>query len=169
MPGITSSVSHLPKPKFSFEIFFRGGRKALVTLSAGAGEAAGMVCGIAGLEMRLWGCWGSQPSVPALRCVSLGWMAVWDSRSGGPAWLPWWLNISSKLTSNYMVNGITVKSSSLSSPGLNAPLGQRHLMALWAGSKLGAAFGSQPLEVTGQRLFLLSQSYSQPTNPSKME
>lgn len=43
-----------------------------------------------------------------------------------------------------MVNGITVKSSSLNSPGLNAPLGQRHLMALWAGSRLGSAFGSQP-------------------------
>lgn len=107
-----------------------------MTLSAGAGEAAGTAHGIAGLETRPWGFWGSQPSVPPPWCVSLGWMGVWDSRSGGPAWIPWWLSISSKLTSNYMVNGITVKSSSLSSPGLNAPLGQRHLMALWAGSSI---------------------------------
>lgn len=114
-----------------------------MTLSAGAGEAAGTAHGSAGLEMGPWGCWGSQPSVPAPWCVSLGWMGGWDSRSGGLAWLPWWLSISSKLTSNYMVNGITVKSSSLSSPGLNAPLGQRHLMALWAGSSLWkSAFGS---------------------------
>lgn len=119
-----------------------------MTPSAGAGEAAGTAHGIAGLETGLWGCWGSQPSVPALWCVSLGWMGMWNSRSGGPAWLPWWLSISSKLTSNYMVNGITVKSSSLSSPGLNAPLGQRHLMALQAGSGLWkSAFGSHWPEV----------------------
>lgn len=74
--------------------------------------------------------------------------AGWACGSGGPAWLPWWLSISSKLTSNYMVNGITVKSSSLSSPGLNAPLGQRHLMALRAGSGFWkSAFGSHWPEV----------------------
>lgn len=46
------------------------------------------------------------------------------------------LSISSKLTSNYMVNGINVKSSSLSSLRLNASLRQRHLIALRAGSCL---------------------------------
>lgn len=50
--------------------------------------------------------------------------------------LPCRLSISSKLTSNYMVNGINVKSSSLSSLRLNASLRQRHLIALWARSCL---------------------------------
>lgn len=50
--------------------------------------------------------------------------------------LPCRLSISSKLTSNYMVNGINVKSSSLSSLRLNASLRQRHLMALQAESCL---------------------------------
>lgn len=50
--------------------------------------------------------------------------------------LPCRLSISSKLTSNYMVNGINVKSSSLSSLRLNASLRQRHLIALRAGSCL---------------------------------
>lgn len=50
--------------------------------------------------------------------------------------LPCRLSISSQLTSNYMVNGINVKSSSLSSLRLNASLRQRHLIALRAGSCL---------------------------------
>lgn len=50
--------------------------------------------------------------------------------SGGAACAAMQLSISSELTSNYMVNGVSVKSSSLSSWSLNASLGHRQLRAL---------------------------------------
>lgn len=73
-----------------------------------------------------------------------GWAAAWPSggllheeRCQQPQVLPLLprhLSISSESTSNYMVNSINGKSSSLGSPGLNASLRQRHLIAPRAGS-----------------------------------
>lgn len=91
------------------------------------------------------------PPIPRGGAVPAGWHRGWAAAwpSGGllhEGWgercqqaqvlplLPRRLSISSELTSNYMVNSINVKSSSLGSLGLNASLRRRHLIALRAGS-----------------------------------